>query len=99
MHRNASTSCRRSRAAESSSRYHRRMSTQGSVEYRREGAVAHVTFQRPEARNAMTWTMYEQLADTCARIQGDAEVRAAVFRGAGGKAFVAGTDIAQFRDF
>ena len=73
--------------------------SQGAVVYRRDGAVATVTFDRPQARNAMTWTMYEQLADACARIGTDSEVRVAVFRGAGGKAFVAGTDIAQFTDF
>lgn len=75
------------------------MSDQGTVRYRRDGAVAHVVFDRPEARNAMTWTMYEQLAETCHRIVTDTGVRCAVFRGAGGKAFVAGTDIGQFRDF
>ena len=75
------------------------MSDQGAVRYRREGAVAHVVFDRPAARNAMTWTMYEQLAEACHRMVTDTEVRCAVFRGAGGKAFVAGTDISQFQNF
>lgn len=70
------------------------MSQEGTVQFRRDSAVAHITFDRPQARNAMTWTMYEQLAETCARMQRDPDVRVAVFRGAGGKAFVAGTDIA-----
>lgn len=64
-----------------------------------EGAIASVTFDRPEARNAMTWAMYEQLTAICTQLQGDASVRVVRFRGAGGEAFVAGTDIAQFRDF
>ena len=72
---------------------------QGSVRYEREGAVARVTFDRPAARNAMTWAMYEQMADACRRIAAARDARVAVFRGAGGKAFVAGTDIGQFRDF
>jgi enoyl-CoA hydratase len=71
----------------------------GEVRYLRSGAVATVTFDRPAARNAMTWEMYEQLGDACARMQREQGLRAAVFRGAGGKAFIAGTDIAQFRDF
>ncbi len=75
------------------------MSDQGAVRYRREGVAAHIFFDRPAARNAMTWTMYEQLAAACAQIAADREVRVAVFRGAGGKAFVAGTDIGQFREF
>ncbi len=71
----------------------------GAVRYRRDGVVAWITFDRPEARNAMTWTMYEQLGEACARASADSELRAIVMRGAGGKAFVAGTDIAQFRSF
>lgn len=75
------------------------MSDEGAVRYRREGAAAYITFDRPGARNAMTWAMYEQLAAACDRVAADREVRVAVFRGAGAKAFVAGTDIGQFRDF
>jgi enoyl-CoA hydratase/carnithine racemase len=61
--------------------------------------TATITFNRPEARNAMTWEMYEGLVKACERIDADGSVRVAVLRGAGGKAFVAGTDITQFRDF
>jgi enoyl-CoA hydratase/carnithine racemase len=76
-----------------------RSSDQGKVTLRIAGAVAHVQFDRPWARNAMTWTMYDGLAAACAAINETSDVRVAVLRGAGGKAFVAGTDIAQFRDF
>jgi enoyl-CoA hydratase/carnithine racemase len=44
----------------------------------------------------MTWNMYQALVDACQRAEEDADVRVLVLRGAGGKAFVAGTDIAQF---
>jgi len=71
----------------------------GEVRLVREGAIAKVVFDRPQARNAMTWRMYQQLGDICARLGEEAGVRVVVFRGAGGKAFVAGTDIAQFLDF
>jgi len=71
----------------------------GDVRYGRDGAVATVIFDRPAARNAMTWRMYEQMGEACARIRGEEGLRVAVFRGAGGKAFIAGTDIAQFRAF
>jgi enoyl-CoA hydratase/carnithine racemase len=72
---------------------------QGRVVFEIDGPVARVTFDRPQARNAMTWSMYEQLAEACARIDADRSLRVAVLRGAGGRAFVAGTDIAQFLDF
>ena len=74
------------------------MSDQGQVRYRRDGAVAHITFDRPAARNAMTWAMYDGLAAACRQAAAD-KVRVAVLRGAGGKAFIAGTDIAQFQAF
>jgi len=67
--------------------------------YETQGALAILTFNRPDARNAMTWEMYQALADACDRVDEDAGVRVLVLRGAGGKAFVAGTDISQFREF
>ena len=72
---------------------------QGTTRYRRDGAVAHVVFDRPQARNAMTWTMYEELVAICQQINENPDLRAVTFRGAGGKAFIAGTDIAQFQTF
>lgn len=64
-----------------------------------DGPVATATIDRPEARNAMTMGMYDALADFCAWVDESPEVRVAVVRGAGGKAFVSGTDINHFRDF
>jgi enoyl-CoA hydratase len=65
----------------------------------RDGAIVTLTFNRPEARNAMTWDMYGRLNEVCDEVDRDAAVRVLVLRGAGGKAFVAGTDIAQFLAF
>jgi enoyl-CoA hydratase/carnithine racemase len=65
----------------------------------RRGDVLVVTFNRPEAHNAMTWEMYDGLVAACDAADADDEVRSMVLRGAGGKAFIAGTDIAQFREF
>jgi enoyl-CoA hydratase len=64
-----------------------------------DGSLATLTFNRPEARNAMTWDMYQALVDACDRVDGDAAIRILILRGAGGKAFVAGTDISQFQTF
>lgn len=72
--------------------------TEGDLLFEVQGRTATVTFNRPAARNAMTWDMYGRLVAACERIDADETVRVAVLRGAGG-AFVAGTDITQFRDF
>jgi enoyl-CoA hydratase/carnithine racemase len=65
----------------------------------RDGPIVTLTFNRPEARNAMTWGMYEKLYQTCEEVDADDSIRVLVLKGAGGKAFVAGTDISQFTQF
>ena len=61
--------------------------------------VLTVLFNRPDQRNAMTWAMYEGLVEACERADADSAIRTLVLRGAGGAAFVAGTDIGQFATF
>ena len=65
----------------------------------RDGPIVTLIFNRPEARNAMTWEMYQRLYDTCEEVDADDSIRVLVLKGAGGKAFVAGTDISQFTKF
>jgi enoyl-CoA hydratase/carnithine racemase len=67
--------------------------------YDKRGDVAWVTFNRPQARNALTFAMYQGLAEVCERLSKTREAKALVITGAGDKAFAAGTDIAQFKDF
>ena len=61
--------------------------------------VGWATFNRPQARNAFTFEMYERLAQICNRADEDHSIKVIVFRGAGDKAFASGTDINQFRSF
>lgn len=61
--------------------------------------ILWITFTRPQARNALTFAMYERLAELCRDMPTDGSVRAVVICGAGGKAFAAGTDMTQFRAF
>ena len=64
----------------------------------RRDDVVWLTFNRPDARNAMTFAMYERMAEVAGEVDADRGVRAMVLTGAGG-AFVAGTDISQFSTF
>ena len=64
--------------------------------------IANVTLNRPDARNALTFGMYQALADLCRQAgteQDDQHIKAIVIAGAGEKAFAAGTDIGQFTAF
>jgi enoyl-CoA hydratase len=71
----------------------------GTVHFSVENGVGSVLFDRPEARNAMTWSMYAALGEICEKVAADKNLRVVTFRGAGREAFVAGTDIEQFRAF
>jgi len=63
------------------------------------GNIAHITFDHVAARNAMTVGMYQSLKSICLDLAQNSDVRVAIFRGAGGKSFVSGSDIAQFAGF
>jgi enoyl-CoA hydratase len=67
--------------------------------YAVKDGIAHLTFNRPQARNALTFAMYEQMASICQSINGDHSIKALILTGTGEKAFASGTDISQFRAF
>jgi enoyl-CoA hydratase/carnithine racemase len=67
--------------------------------YELRDGVAYLTFNRPQARNALTFAMYDRLAEICEQANRDHSIRAMLLTGAGDKAFAAGTDISQFRAF
>src|SRR5258708_7410463 len=62
------------------------------VRYEVDGAVAIVTIERPEVRNAVDGATAAELADAFRRFDGDAALAAAVLTGAGGN-FCAGADL------
>ena len=61
--------------------------------------VGRITFNRPQARNALTFAMYERLAAICEEVETKKDVKVLLLTGAGDKAFASGTDISQFRAF
>ncbi len=67
--------------------------------YAAEDGIARLTFNRPQARNALTFAMYERMAAICEAINADRSIKTLIISGAGGKAFASGTDISQFRSF
>ncbi len=75
------------------------MTQAAQVLFELKGSVAYITFDHVIARNAMTVGMYQNLKTICIDIAKNPQVRVAIFRGAGGKSFVSGSDIAQFSSF
>jgi enoyl-CoA hydratase/carnithine racemase len=67
--------------------------------YEVRDGIGRITFNRPQARNALTFAMYERMAHICVAADGDKAIKALIITGAGGKAFASGTDISQFRAF
>ncbi len=61
--------------------------------------IGRATFNRPQARNAFTFAMYERLAQICGEANDDRSIKVLVLQGAGDQAFASGTDINQFRAF
>src|SRR5450759_1860368 len=67
--------------------------------YNVENGIARLTFNRPQARNALTFAMYERMAAICETVNADRSIKAMILTGTGDKAFASGTDISQFRAF
>jgi len=67
--------------------------------YEIKDGIGWVTFNRPQARNAFTFAMYERLSEIAKQANEDKSIKVLVFQGAGDKAFASGTDINQFRAF
>jgi enoyl-CoA hydratase len=76
-----------------------RESSNHDLLYAVDDGIARITFNRPDQRNALTFAMYERLAEICTAANDDRTIKVMILTGAGDKAFASGTDIAQFRAF
>ncbi|MDB5449914.1 MAG: Enoyl-CoA hydratase [Phenylobacterium sp.] len=73
--------------------------SEGKVVFSRAGSVGRIVFDNQPALNALTFDMWRQLGDICREIAQDRSLRIVTLRGAGGKAFLAGTEISGFLNF
>lgn len=75
---------------------------EGTVWIEKNESVAEIVLDRPAKHNALTPAMYAQIADCCAAANADGSVHVVIFRGAGERAFCAGSDISAldgYEDF
>ncbi|MBN2568567.1 MAG: enoyl-CoA hydratase/isomerase family protein [Deltaproteobacteria bacterium] len=61
--------------------------------------IATITFDRPSAMNAMNSETMRELGDAVRTCRDDDEIRTIIVTGSGEKAFVAGADIGEMKDF
>ena len=73
--------------------------TAADILFEARDGIGRITFNRPQARNAFTFAMYERLAQICEQANADRTLKVLILQGAGDKAFASGTDINQFRAF
>lgn len=73
--------------------------TYENVTVRRDGHVAEIVLDRPEAHNALSTAMARELASACAEVAADRGVRAVVLSAAGEKAFCVGADLKERNAF
>ncbi len=71
-------------------------STTETITVTRQGRVALIALNRPEAMNAINVQMRTELRETLELLRRDAEIGAVVLTGAGDKAFSAGMDLREF---
>jgi len=64
--------------------------------YEKKDYIAYLTLNRPEALNVYNIQMRDDLYEVLSAIRDDDEVRVAIFKGAGEKAFCAGADLSEF---
>jgi enoyl-CoA hydratase len=67
-----------------------------TIIYQKQDGIAYVTLNRPHALNAYNLKMRDELYQALGAIRDDAEVKVAIFRGTGERAFCAGADLTEF---
>lgn len=72
------------------------MSDFETIIYEKKNSLAYVTLNRPQALNVYNIRMRDELYQVLGAIRDDAEVRVAIFQGAGDRAFCAGADLSEF---
>jgi enoyl-CoA hydratase/carnithine racemase len=71
---------------------------QDPILFEMKGAIALLSFNRPEVLNALNYVLIDRTMEVLDRIEDDQSVRAIVLTGAGERAFSAGADIPEFSE-
>jgi enoyl-CoA hydratase len=72
------------------------MSDFETIIYEKKNRLAYITLNRPQALNVYNIKMRDELYQVLGAVRDDADIRVALFRGAGDRAFCAGADLSEF---
>ncbi len=70
--------------------------TDDSLLFSYQSEIATLTLNRPQARNAITYAMWEEMPNVLREIEQHEQTRVLIVRGAGAQAFSSGGDISEF---
>jgi enoyl-CoA hydratase len=68
------------------------------LKYDKEGVLAYITINRPDAMNALSNALVEELDRAFDLVEGDDQIRVLIITGAGDRAFMAGADIGELKE-
>jgi enoyl-CoA hydratase len=72
------------------------MSDFETIIYEKKNGLAYIILNRPQALNVYNIRMRDELYQVLGAVRDDADIRVAIFRGAGDRAFCAGADLSEF---
>jgi len=64
----------------------------------KDGGIGRIVFNNPARHNAVSLDMWQAVGQIMEDFESDPEIRVIVLSGAGGKAFVSGADISEFKE-
>lgn len=73
--------------------------TYNNLEISTEDRIGLITINRPKALNALNKETIEELSHAFGELESNEDIRVIILTGSGEKAFVAGADIKEFKDF
>lgn len=76
--------------------WYRKMDAFETVIYEKQDGIAYITLNRPQALNAYSVKMRDEIYEILGAIKEDEEVQVVILKGAGEKAFCAGADLTEF---
>jgi enoyl-CoA hydratase len=70
-----------------------------NILYKKDEAIAHIIINRPDKRNSLNRAARIEMADALEDAKNDGSVKVLILSGAGGKSFIAGSDLTELSKY